>query len=458
MPSYFYHILLELIAGGSARDEHLQIHDSNSRPHPHSPSNSHSHSHLSQSPLDRSDSSIITLQAFSKALQPFRNKKRARGAGRGLRGDNRHSPNNNNNTSSRYLERKDNRGNSRNGNSGNSRAGGEIYREFAVLGSNSGSEGNSGVKDSGKHTNGLLKCRASLGASTPTTTATNISTATARSPPSKTAGVVQQEIDESLANSTSSTTAASFSKLAYDKRVDQISIESIDMVVPEQNQNLKQTQAQNQQQQTETDEQHQQHQQQSKGSNNSNQIAKGIGTSVIGGLATKGKYVPLDQKASDSAWGIVHLYRDIEETSALYKDDDDPSFLKGSALARSAMIDGSNNNNVDRKYGSADVLAEEGEAGESGGSGSSATTAAHSTEDCTTLCILAVPSYMSPSDFLGFVGEQTRDEVSHFRMIRTARANRYMVLMKFRNGKRAKEWQRDWNGKVFNSMEVSRFY
>ena len=61
---------------------------------------------------------------------------------------------------------------------------------------------------------------------------------------------------------------------------------------------------------------------------------------------------------------------------------------------------------------------------------------------------------MSPSDFLGFVGETTMDEVSHFRMIRTARANRYMVLMKFRSGKKAKEWQRVWNGKVFNSMEV----
>ncbi|CBF85985.1 putative RING and UBP finger domain protein [Aspergillus nidulans FGSC A4] len=73
--------------------------------------------------------------------------------------------------------------------------------------------------------------------------------------------------------------------------------------------------------------------------------------------------------------------------------------------------------------------------------------------DCTTLCILAVPSYMSASDLLGFVGEATMDDVSHFRMIRTARANRYMVLMKFRSGKKAREWQKEWNGKVFNSME-----
>ncbi|OJD13941.1 hypothetical protein AJ78_05656 [Emergomyces pasteurianus Ep9510] len=454
MPLYFYHIFLELLAGGTAPDKHLQIHDDyNYRPHPHSHSQSQSQSrspsHLSQSQLDNSDSNI-TLHTLSNALQPFRNKKRLRGAGKGPRGDSRHSLNNN----GRYLKRKGNRGDYCNGNIGHNSTGGEIYQNSVSLGG-SGSEGNCGVRDVGNYTNGLLQCRASLGTFTPTPTATNISTtpaaATARSPPSEIAGALQQQLDESAANSASSTTTASFSKLASDKRLDQISIESIDMVVPEQNQNRKQIQVHNQQR-TDTNQQHQE-QQHSKGSNSSNQIAKGIGTSVLGGLATKGRYVPLDQKASDPAWGIVHLYRDVEDTSALYKDDDDPSFLKGSALTRSSMIDGNSNSNFERKYGSADVLAGEAEAGESGGSGSSATTAVPSAEDCTTLCILAVPSYMSPSDFLGFVGEQTRDEVSHFRMIRTARANRYMVLMKFRSGKRAKEWQRDWNGKVFNSME-----
>lgn len=91
-------------------------------------------------------------------------------------------------------------------------------------------------------------------------------------------------------------------------------------------------------------------------------------------------------------------------------------------------------------------------------SSSSLQTHSPNDEDCSILCILAVPSYLSPADFLGFVGEETRDEVSHFRMIKTARANRYMVLMKFRNGKKAREWQREWNGKVFNSMEVCFHY
>ena len=61
---------------------------------------------------------------------------------------------------------------------------------------------------------------------------------------------------------------------------------------------------------------------------------------------------------------------------------------------------------------------------------------------------------MMPSDLLGFVGDQTREDVTHFRLIRTGRANKYMVLMKFRSPKKAKEWQKLWNGKLFSAMEV----
>ena len=146
-------------------------------------------------------------------------------------------------------------------------------------------------------------------------------------------------------------------------------------------------------------------------------VTRGIG-SATSGLKTKGRYIPFDQKATDSTWGIVHLYRDAEETAGLSDDSLTSSWQP-------------------KKSG--DVSKH----------------APPTDQDCTTLCILAVPSYLSPSDFLGFVGEETRDAVSHFRMIRTSRANRYMVLMKFRNGKRAREWQKEWNGKVFNSMEVS---
>ncbi|KAL2870856.1 putative RING and UBP finger domain protein [Aspergillus lucknowensis] len=170
-----------------------------------------------------------------------------------------------------------------------------------------------------------------------------------------------------------------------------------------------------------------------------NPVTTGIGTDILGGLRTKGQYFPLDQKSSESAWGIVHLYRDVQETPFLVADEY-PAELKGSAaaVARRPYADqqpgGGGRSSISSPQGGGGSALQPG-------------------KDCTTLCVLAVPSYMSASDFLGFVGEATMEDVSHFRMIRTARANRYMVLMRFRSGTKAKEWQKEWNGKVFNSME-----
>lgn len=139
-----------------------------------------------------------------------------------------------------------------------------------------------------------------------------------------------------------------------------------------------------------------------------------------GGSATKGRYEPLDPEQEDLGWGIVRLWRDTEETPGLYDEPESQKIKHG--------------RHTTRKTENGEVPFRD--------------------EDCTTLCILAVPSYLTPSDFLGFVGEKTRDEVSHFRMIRTERSNRYMVLMKFRSGKKARGWRREWNGKAFDSMEV----
>lgn len=149
------------------------------------------------------------------------------------------------------------------------------------------------------------------------------------------------------------------------------------------------------------------------------QIAGGI-VAGHGGLATKGRFEPLNHDDDEVGWGVIRLFRDAEETPGLYEDTV-PSKSKGGR--------GSS-----RKGGGKEPRFLD--------------------EDCSTLCILAVPSYLTPSDFLGFVGEKTRDEVSHFRMIRTERGNRYMVLMKFRNGQKAREWRKEWNGKPFDSMEV----
>lgn len=151
-------------------------------------------------------------------------------------------------------------------------------------------------------------------------------------------------------------------------------------------------------------------------------ISHGIGAGS-GGVATRGRYVPSESGAAEVGWGIIHLYRDADETPGLY--DDDETFKRSVKAAASSSR-----------------------------SSSSHEVATFKEEDCTTLCVLAVPSYLTPSDFLGFVGEKTREEVTHFRMIKSAKVNRYMVLMKFRSAKRAREWRKGWNGKAFNSMEV----
>ena len=169
---------------------------------------------------------------------------------------------------------------------------------------------------------------------------------------------------------------------------------------------------------------------QSEGQAKDNAIAASEGTGHIanginagpGPLATKGRYEPLDPQQEELGWGVVRLYRDSEETAGLY---DQPEQHKSPKNGR----------HTSRRSPNVEVPFKD--------------------EDCTTLCILAVPSYLTPSDFLGFVGEKTRDEVSHFRMIRTGRGNRYMVLMKFRSGKKARDWRRAWNGKPFDGMEVS---
>ncbi|RYP20011.1 hypothetical protein DL767_009546 [Monosporascus sp. MG133] len=127
------------------------------------------------------------------------------------------------------------------------------------------------------------------------------------------------------------------------------------------------------------------------------------------GKATKAKYMPLATKNTEIGWGVVHLYREGDDTPELALPPVDGG--EGSGTQDGAAI------------------------------------------DYTTLCIPAVPSYLSPSDFLGFIGEKWRDQVSHYRMVMTDRMNRYLVLMKFRDNKRAWLFKREFDGKVFNQIE-----
>jgi hypothetical protein len=122
---------------------------------------------------------------------------------------------------------------------------------------------------------------------------------------------------------------------------------------------------------------------------------------------TRGRFVQLKQSepaTPDFAYGIIHLYRDITGTE-------------------DAEI-----TSVGKRIGTP--------------------------EEENVLAVLAVPSYMTANDFMGFVGDKQRRQVSHFRMIRTEAANRYMVLLKFRTNEAARGFHSIFNGKGFNSMEV----
>lgn len=142
--------------------------------------------------------------------------------------------------------------------------------------------------------------------------------------------------------------------------------------------------------------------------------APSLGPTVGGvGTANKAEFLPLETKNTELGWGVVHFYREGQETPSLNTIEDD-----------------------------------EGET-EDG---------ARTSEDYTTLCIPAVPAYMTPGDFLGFLGGRWRDDISHCRMVMTSKINKYLALLKFRNGSRAKEFRREFDGKVFNTMEVSGLF
>jgi BRCA1-associated protein len=131
---------------------------------------------------------------------------------------------------------------------------------------------------------------------------------------------------------------------------------------------------------------------------------------MLGGasMMNKAELLHLRTKHTDVGWGVVHFYRDGDETPSL------------------------------------GYMGENAEEGED----------ASEPVDCTTVCIPAVPAYMSPGDFLGFVGEKWRGDIIHCRMVMTSKMNRYLALLKFRDGDRAKKWRREFDGKVFNTMEV----
>lgn len=127
---------------------------------------------------------------------------------------------------------------------------------------------------------------------------------------------------------------------------------------------------------------------------------------TIGGAGATTKAELLQPKHTEAGWGIVHFYREGEETPSLEDINE-------------------------------------------GGQGYQ-----DHQKDCSTLCIPAIPVWMSPRDFLGFIGGQWMEDISHCRMVMTSKMNRYLVLLRFKDEKRAKLWRKEFDGKAFSVMEV----
>ena len=144
----------------------------------------------------------------------------------------------------------------------------------------------------------------------------------------------------------------------------------------------------------------------------------------------KARFIALNSKTTEFGYGVVHLYRDHEKTEGIYPSLEAYEAVNGGTSAPSSTppARATGGGSCDSNLVDEDALR--------------------------TVAILAVPSYMTASDFMGYVGEETRVSASHFRMIRTGQPNRYMVLIRFRQAEKAKEFVMVYNGKAFNSMEV----
>ncbi|KAF9924646.1 hypothetical protein FBU30_005415 [Linnemannia zychae] len=146
-------------------------------------------------------------------------------------------------------------------------------------------------------------------------------------------------------------------------------------------------------------------------------------------------------KDSGHAQGILRLYRDTNDITA-GEITSSPYHETTSALTStssySAVLSGESNSINKPTEGLED--------------GKDHSTQIIYPEQGTSVCVLAVPNYLSPGDFLNFVGP-VRSNVSHFRIIRDSVSNRFMVLMKFRTKEATEEFYTRYNGKAFSSLE-----
>ena len=116
-----------------------------------------------------------------------------------------------------------------------------------------------------------------------------------------------------------------------------------------------------------------------------------LNSASLGILGLRGKYLPSESKTGDAGLGIIHLYRDVLRSTDL----DSPTSDEGTHSSIRQTL----------------------------------TAEAYVDKDKTTLCILAVPSYLTPSDLLSWFGDGTLPLVSNIRLVKTSRSNRYLSLI-----------------------------
>lgn len=120
--------------------------------------------------------------------------------------------------------------------------------------------------------------------------------------------------------------------------------------------------------------------------------------------------------------GVVRLYREFEENCDDIRDSND---INANDHKNSV-------NNIDKDHG--DIG-----------------------KDCfcddTIVSILAVPTYFTAIDLLGFIGQTFLNNITHIRILKSEKPNRFLVLLKFIDEFYASDFQYQFNGKPFNSME-----
>ncbi|RKP10708.1 hypothetical protein THASP1DRAFT_9531, partial [Thamnocephalis sphaerospora] len=73
-------------------------------------------------------------------------------------------------------------------------------------------------------------------------------------------------------------------------------------------------------------------------------------------------------------------------------------------------------------------------------------------DDGTLVAVLAVPSHLTPADFLAFLGAAVED-LTHVRLLRDVSPHRYIALLKFANASYAEQFVSEFNGKPFSLLE-----